>query len=200
MSHYFVNDENVSSKRRNIVYEINGTSITLTVDNGVFSKGGLDEGSRLLISTLLKEELGKNIVDIGCGYGPIGLTLALLTPSINVICSDVNTRALELCSLNARSLQLDQRVTCLQSDIYEKIEGLYDSIVSNPPIRAGKKVTYKIYEGARDHLIDGGSLYIVIRKAQGAYSAKEYIESLFGNSEILAKKKGYLVIKAKKVN
>jgi 16S rRNA (guanine1207-N2)-methyltransferase len=201
MSHYFINDDKVSSNEREISYLVNGISFSLKVDNGVFSKDRLDLGSEFFIETLLKSNLGKNILDIGCGYGPIGLTLAKLTPSLNVTCSDVNTRALALCEKNARLLNLDHRVTCLQSDIYNKIEGLYDSIVSNPPIRAGKKVTYEIYNGARDHLIDGGSLYIVIRKAQGALSAKAYIETLYGNCEIIAKHKGYLVLKAvKKVN
>lgn len=201
MSHYFISDDKVSSNEREISYEINGISFSLTVDNGVFSKNRLDLGSEFFIKTLLKSNLGTNILDIGCGYGPIGLTLAKLTPSLNVTCSDVNTRALALCEKNARLLNLDHRVTCLQSDIYSKIEGLYDSIVSNPPIRAGKKVTYEIYNGARDHLIDGGSLYIVIRKAQGALSAKAYIETLYGNCEIIDKHKGYLVLKAvKKVN
>ena len=201
MSHYFINDDNLTSDVREINYEIMGTSFTLKVDNGVFSKSRLDLGSEIFIKTLLKSDLGEKILDIGCGYGPIGLTLAKLTPSLNVTCSDINTRALTLCEKNAQKLALGPRVTCLQSDIYNKIEGLYDSIVSNPPIRAGKKVTYQIYEGARDHLIDGGSLYIVIRKAQGALSAKSYLESLYGNCEIIEKKKGYLILKSvKKVN
>jgi len=200
MSHYFTDNSNLPSNRREITYVINGTSFKLFVDNGVFSKGHLDQGSKIFIETLLKVNLGNNVLDIGCGYGPIGLTLAKLTPSMNVICSDVNTRALGLCIENVSALKVSHQVTCLQSDIYTNIEGKFDSIVSNPPIRAGKKVTYEIYKGALSHLVDGGSLYIVIRKAQGALSAKEYIESLFGNSEILAKEKGYYVIKATKAN
>lgn len=198
MSHYFINDSSVASNRSEITYVINGTSFTLKVDNGVFSKSRLDKGSEIFINTLLKEDLGKSILDIGCGYGPIGLTLAKLTPSLSVICSDVNTRALELCIDNRDALKISHQVTCLQSDIYTEIEGKFDSIVSNPPIRAGKRVTYEIYKGALDHLSDGGSLYIVIRKAQGALSAKAYIEELFGNSEVLEKSKGYYVIKATK--
>ena len=201
MSHYFINDDKVSSNEREISYLVNGISFSLKVDNGVFSKDRLDLGSEFFIETLLKSNLGKNILDIGCGYGPIGLTLAKLTPSLNVTCSDVNTRALALCEKNARLLNLDHRVTCLQSDIYTEIEGLYDSIVSNPPIRAGKKVTYAIYVGAKDHLIDGGSLFIVIRIKQGALSAKKYLEEVFGNATILARKKGFVILRSiKKVN
>ena len=140
------------------------------------------------------------MLELGCGIGPIGLTLAYFHPGLNVICSDVNTRALALCEKNAASLKLSQRVTCLQSDIYLQIEGSFDSIVSNPPIRAGKKVTYQIYEGAKSHLIDGGSLYVVVRKKQGAMSVKSFLETLFPSVEVLVSKKGYCVLKATKVN
>ena len=199
MSHYFVNDDKVVSKPRSICYSINGVDFSLESDNGVFSKNELDKGSELLIKELLPINLGENILDIGCGIGVIGLTLAYFTPSLKVCLSDVNTRALSLCSANANSLKLSQRVTILQSDIYEKIEGKYSSIVSNPPIRAGKKVTYEIYRGALDHLVDSGSLYIVIRKNQGALSVKSYLEELFGNVALLAREKGYYVLKATKV-
>ena len=198
MSHYFVNDDKVVSKPRSICYSINGVDFSLESDNGVFSKNELDKGSELLIKELLPINLGENILDIGCGIGVIGLTLAYFTPSLKVCLSDVNTRALSLCSANANSLKLSQRVTILQSDIYEKIEGKYSSIVSNPPIRAGKKVTYEIYRGALEHLVDSGSLYIVVRKNQGALSVKSYLEELFGNVALLAREKGYYVLKATK--
>ena len=196
MSHYFINDETLSHNEKEITYKINGESFTLLTDRGVFSKSELDEGSRLLIEVLLSQKLTGKILDLGCGYGPIGLTLASLTPSLNVICSDVNTRALSLCEKNALSLQLNNRVTCLHSDIYTEIEGQFDSIVSNPPIRAGKKVTYAIYTGAKDHLIDGGSLYIVIRRQQGAPSVMKFLEEQFGNVTVLTRKKGFYVLKA----
>ena len=199
MSHYFVNDEKVVSKPRSINYSINGVDFSLQSDNGVFSKNDLDKGSELLIETLLPIDLGKNVLDIGCGIGVIGLTLAYFTPSLNVCLTDVNTRALSLCNANANTLKLSQRVTILQSDIYQKIEGKFTSIVSNPPIRAGKKVTYEIYKGALEHLVDSGSLYIVVRKNQGAPSVMSYLEELFGNVALLAREKGYYVLKATKV-
>ena len=200
MSHYFVNDDKVVSKPRDIVYSINGVDFTFKSDNGIFSKNELDKGSELLIKTLLPINLGNRLLDLGCGLGVIGLTLAYFHPGLNVCLSDVNTRALSLCSANADALKLSQRVTILQSDIYTKVEGKFDSIVSNPPIRAGKKVTYEIYKGALSHLIDGGSLYIVIRKQQGALSVKSYLEELFGNVTVLARKKGYFILKATKVS
>ena len=198
MSHYFVNDDKVASKPRNVVYSINGVDFSLQSDNGVFSKNELDKGSELLIESLLPIDLGKSLLDLGCGIGVIGLTLAYFHPGLNVCSTDVNTRALSLCDANAKSLKLSQKVTVLQSDIYTKVEGRFDSIVSNPPIRAGKKVTYEIYKGALDHLNDGGSLYIVIRKQQGALSVKSYLEQLFGNVTVLAREKGYFILKSTK--
>ena len=196
MSHYFVNDDNVVSKPRKVVYSINGVDFSFESDNGVFSKNELDKGSELLIETLLPIDLGKSLLDLGCGIGVIGLTLAYFHPGLNVCLSDVNTRALSLCDANAKTLRLSQQVTILQSDIYTKVEGKFDSIVSNPPIRAGKKVTYEIYRGALEHLNDGGSLYIVIRKQQGALSVKSYLEQLFGNVTVLAREKGYFILKS----
>lgn len=199
-SHYFINDDSLESNPRNVHYAFNGVEFSLCSDSGVFSKNKLDEGTEILLKSLLPLNLGNRLLDLGCGIGPIGLTLAYFHPHLNVTCSDVNTRALALCEKNAKKLGLSQRVTCLQSDIYVEIEGLYDSIVSNPPIRAGKKVTYAIYVGAKDHLIDGGSLYIVIRKQQGAVSVKAYLQEIFGNVEVLERSKGYYILKATKVN
>ena len=199
MSHYFTNDEKLASQPRTVEYSFNGKDFVLESDLGVFSKNKLDYGSEILIESLLPVSLGERMLDLGCGIGPIGLTLAYFNPSLNVVCSDVNTRALALCEANARKLALSKRVTCLQSDIYIEIEGKFHSIVSNPPIRAGKKVTYEIYRGALDHLFELGSLYVVIRKAQGAKSVKDYLEQLFGNVTVLARSKGYFVLKATKV-
>lgn len=198
MSHYFINDEKLASQQRLVKYSINGKDFELESDLGVFSKDKLDYGSEVLIKSLLPIDLGERMLDLGCGIGPIGLSLAYFKPSLHVVCSDVNMRALKLCQLNARKLALSQRVTCLQSDIYLEIEGKFHSIVTNPPIRAGKKVTYRIYEGAKDYLDEHGSLYVVIRKAQGALSVKDYLEQLFGNVTVLDKSKGYFVLMATK--
>ena len=200
MSHYFINDDKVASKPRTINYSFNGVDFSLESDNGIFSKNELDKGSELLIKTLLPLNLGESVLDLGCGIGVIGLTLAYFHPGLNVCCTDVNTRASSLCDANAKSLKLSQKVTVLQSDIYTKVEGRFDSIVSNPPIRAGKKVTYEIYRGALEHLNDSGSLYIVIRKQQGALSVKSYLEQLFGNVTVLAREKGYYILQARKTN
>ena len=200
MSHYFQNDPNLASNLQKISFDIYGLHMSLWTDNGVFSKNRVDEGSFAFLKVLLPLKLTGKILDLGCGYGTIGLTIAMATPEARVDLADINTRALALCERNAQELGLSQRVTILQSDIYSKIEGQYDSIVVNPPIRAGKRDTYAMYEGAKQRLIDGGSLFIVIRKAQGAPSASAYIESLFGNITLLKRDKGYYIYQAKKVN
>ncbi len=200
MSHYFQDDPNLASNYKKISFEVNGITMNLLTDNGVFSKNKVDEGSLAFLKVLLPLELGKNILDLGCGYGTIGLTLAIAKKEARVTLADVNARALNMCKKNAEALNLSQRVTILQSDIYEKIEGPYDSIVVNPPIRAGKAVTYRMYEEAKQYLIDGGSLFIVIRKAQGAESAAKYIESIFGNIKMLDRHKGYHIYQAVKSN
>ena len=198
MSHYFQDDPNLVSNIKEITFEINGITMKLLTDNGVFSKSNVDEGSYAFLKVLLPLDLGNTILDLGCGYGTIGLTLAKAHEQARITLADVNPRAVALCKRNAELLKLSPRVTILQSDIYEKIEGPYDSIVVNPPIRAGKAVTYRMYEEAKQYLIDGGSLYIVIRKAQGAPSASKYIESIFGNITLLKRDKGYYIYRATK--
>ena len=198
MSHYFQDDPNLVSNIKEITFEINGITMKLLTDNGVFSKSNVDEGSYAFLKVLLPLDLGNTILDLGCGYGTIGLTLAKAHEEARITLADVNPRAVALCERNAGLLNLSPRVTILQSDIYEKIEGPYDSIVVNPPIRAGKAVTYRMYEEAIQYLIDGGSLYIVIRKAQGAPSASKYIEQIFGNITLLKRDKGYYIYRATK--
>ena len=198
MSHYFQDDPNLASNIKKISFDVNGLTMELLTDNGVFSKGKVDEGSLAFLKVILPLALGSNILDLGCGYGTLGLTIAMVKKEARVTLADINPRALNMCRRNAELLNLSQRVTILQSDIYEKIEGPYDSIVVNPPIRAGKTVTYRMYEEAKQYLIDGGSLCIVIRKAQGAPSAAKYIEGIFGNISLLKRDKGYYIYRATK--
>jgi len=200
MSHYFQDDPFLASKERTVTLDIDGHHLSFITDNGVFSKDKIDEGSFAFLKVLVPLRLSGRILDLGCGYGTIGLTIAMTCPDARVDLADINSRAVALCERNAKNLGLSQRVTCLQSDIYEKIEGPYDSIVVNPPIRAGKTVINQMFSGAKQYLIDGGSLYIVIRRKQGAESALKYIETVFENVSVLHKEKGYWIIKATKVN
>ena len=198
MPYYFDEIPTSESNIREIKFSLYGQNYSYYTDNGVFSKSRIDEGSYIFLKVLLPLHLDGRILDLGCGYGPIGLTIALNSKQARMDLADINSRALALASKSGERLNLTNRVTFLQSDIYEKIEGPYDSIVVNPPIRAGKPVTYRMYEEATQYLIDGGSLFIVIRKAQGAESAAKYIESIFGNVKLLDRHKGYHIYQAVK--
>ncbi len=196
MGQYFDNVEGLSHKDISIRFSLLGKEYCLQSDRGVFSKDGLDDGTRLLLETIAQANLGTSILDMGCGVGPIGLILALHSPDRSLTLVDVNDRALELAKKNASILGVGDQVEIFHSDVYHSIDSTFDTIVSNPPIRAGKKVTYAIYEGALSHLKEKGKLIIVIRVKQGAYSALAYISSLYSKVDVLAKKKGYLVIQA----
>lgn len=198
MSHYFTNNEDLAHENIAIKFTLLGEEYTLKSDLGVFSKRSLDDGTRLLLETIAKTDLGKNILDVGCGVGPIGLILAHLDSERHVTMCDVNLRALELAKTNAKNLGLESRVEIVSSDVYRNINSTYDTIVSNPPIRAGKAVTYRIYDEAQSHLNDGGKLIIVIRKQQGAPSVYTHLSSLFSKVEYLESHKGYKVIIAYK--
>ena len=198
MGYYFDENPTLESNIREIKFSLYGQNYTYFTDNGVFSKSKVDEGSYIFLKVLLPLHLTGRILDLGCGYGPIGLTIALNSPEARVDLADINSRALALASRSGERLNLNNRVTFLHSDIFEKIEGPYDSIVVNPPIRAGKVVTYRMYLESKQYLIDGGSLYVVIRRKQGAESALKYIETVFENVSVLHKEKGYWIIKATK--
>jgi len=197
-NHYFTKDPSTPSKEKIVTYKFNGESFSYITDNNVFAKNGIDYGSETLLKVILPYVVTGKVLDIGCGYGVIGLTLAYYNHDISVTCSDINLRACNLCIKNARNLELSKRVTVLQSDLYEKIEGKFDCVVSNPPIRAGKKVLDLIYTGAHDHLKSSGNLFLVVRKKQGAESTVRRLEEIFSNVVILEKDKGYWIIKATK--
>ena len=170
------------------------TPMTFLTDAGVFSKRMVDYGSQVLLSTLDLEP-DKTLLDVGCGYGPLGLTLGKVF-GVQATLIDINSRALDLARANAEKNQVNARI--FQSNVYEDVEGNFDYIVSNPPIRAGKSVVHEIIKGAFRHLEDQGSLTIVIQKKQGAPSAKAKMEEVFGNCQILKKDKGYYILESVK--
>ena len=128
----------------------------------------------------------------------IGIVLKKTHPTITLVMSDVNPRAVELAKVNCEKNEIE--ATVIESDGYEAIEGEFDTVISNPPIRTGKKVIYRLFDDSYYQLKEGGELIIVIRKQQGAESAKAHIEEVFGSCEILAKNKGYWVLCAQKIH
>ena len=197
MSHYFKNDDSLKSEKRLIKYTINSKYFELVSDLGVFSKNELDSGSELLIKNAIKENINGEILDVGCGYGPIGITLSLLCPITKVDFIDVNKRALNLTEENAKKYNL-KNYHVFESDGFEKINSNYDFILINPPIRAGKEVIFKMFEDSIKHLKNDGVLLIVIRKDQGAPSAKNKLLSIYNNCETIDREKGYHILKCKK--
>lgn len=198
MAQYFDNVEGLRHRDLSVEFTLFGERYHLDSDDGVFSKNRLDEGTRLLLETIGKDDLGTKILDVGCGAGPIGLILARLDPKRQVTLCDVNERALILSRKNALSLGVASQVEIVNSDVYLNIPSIYDTIVSNPPIRAGKKVTYRIYDEASSHLGENGKLILVIRKQQGADSVRAHLETLFSKVCVRATKKGYRILIAQK--
>ena len=169
-------------------------SFTFLTDSGVFSKKMVDYGSQVLLNTLDFEK-GKTLLDLGCGYGPLGISLAKVQ-GVKPTMVDINNRAIDLAKRNAQKNGVEADI--FQSNIYEKVNGTFDYIISNPPIRAGKQVVHTIISESINYLKVGGNLTIVIQKKQGAPSAKAKMEEVFGNVEILKRDKGYYILRSEK--
>lgn len=193
MAHYFTNEENLKSEIEKVIAEINGIPFYFYTDNGVFSKGELDFGTELLLKNFKYDDPNnKTLLDIGCGCGPIGIYASHLGFTVDM--SDVNKRAIHLSKMSLKEQGLNANV--FESDAYKNITNKYDYIVSNPPIRVGKEKLYEIVMNAKEHLKDDGSLWIVVRKQQGAESMLRDMKNAYKIVEVIAKKKGFFIIKA----
>ena len=190
--HYFSAEPSSASRPRSFELTVGGVTARFNSDAGVFSADKVDKGSRVLLETLLRfrEWTGVRALDLGCGYGAIGVTLAKAGASV-VMC-DVNERALALCRGNAALNGVS--AVCVESDAGEGIEDGFDAVVTNPPIRAGKKTVYAFFDNAFGLLKAGGELFVVIRRQQGAESAEKHIRELFGNCETIEKEAGYRIL------
>lgn len=194
MAHYFTNENNLKSEIRTIRYTNGAFSLVFNSDNGVFSKDHLDFGSKLLIETMIKNiNKNKSILDVGCGYGFIGISLAKILNS-KVVMVDVNKRAVHLTNMNIKENKVNAQA--FESNIYENIKEKFDVIVSNPPIRAGKNIVLEILERAHEFLNINGELWFVIRKDQGAKSIAKELEKIY-KIEIMEKSKGFYIFRAK---
>lgn len=191
--HYYTQTPSSAHDEREISVDVLGQALRFATDAGVFSKTELDFGSRLLLESL--PPLTGRALDLGCGWGALGIALAKANPEALVEMSDVNQRAVELAG---RNIQLNgvRNARAVLSDGFAAVEGGFDFVISNPPIRAGKRVIYAMFDEARNRLNPGGALFIVIRKQQGAPSALAHLREVYGNAEMIARDKGFWVIRA----
>ncbi len=192
MGQYFTNDNSIPSKLVKTRAVVLNNSFIFYTDNGVFSKDGLDFGSRLLLENIPLTEIGESLLDVGCGYGVFGIVLNKIL-GVKVTMCDVNRRALHLAEKNIKENKCSD-CSVIESNCYQNINSKYSTIITNPPIRAGKEVVYEILEGAKDYLLPGGRLFFVVRKEQGAKSIISDMQKIY-NVEVLERKKGFFIIK-----
>ena len=191
---YYAENPDAAHDIHELRVDLLGEKMTFLTDAGVFSKKMVDFGSQLLLKCLEVNQ-GETVLDVGCGYGPLGLSLAKAY-GVQATMVDINNRALDLARQNAERNKVE--ATIFQSNIYEQVEGHFDHVISNPPIRAGKQVVHEIIENSKDFLETGGDLTIVIQKKQGAPSTKSKMEDVFGNCEVVKKDKGYYILRSVK--
>ncbi|MFK4935973.1 class I SAM-dependent methyltransferase [Lactococcus garvieae] len=192
---YYEDNRDLAHDVQELSVELLGLSLHFLTDAGVFSKNAIDYGSRVLLDNF-QPEGAITLLDVGCGYGTLALTLAKKY-GLKATLVDVNSRALDLAKKNADENNIEVNDIFL-SNIYDNVEGKFDAIISNPPIRAGKEVVHTILSDAYEHLNDDGHLTIVIQKKQGAPSAQKKMKDVFGNCEIVAKDKGYYILRSYK--
>jgi 16S rRNA (guanine1207-N2)-methyltransferase len=197
MEHYYTQSPRTAHDISRIFYSVKDIRLEIMTDAGVFSKKKVDFGSDLLIRSL--PPVDGRVLDLGCGYGVIGISIASMNPNVHVTMVDINERAV---SLTEQNIELNglQNAEAFQSNGFEGVEGPFDAIVTNPPIRAGKKIIYPLFEESIHYLESGGAIYLVIQKKQGAKSAMEKLASVYGNCEALVKDGGYWILRSIKVS
>lgn len=197
--HYYSKEqEDLESNPTEFTFNYKDNTFKFTTDNGVFSKAYIDYGSFALLNAFKPNNSNSPILDMGAGYGALGLTISRLYNK-EVYLAEINSRAYNLIIKNAKANNIDN-IKVFHSDLYEEIPSdvKFSSVITNPPIRAGKSVVHAIYDGAYNCLEIGGELWVVIQKKQGAPSSKEHIEKLFGSCEIVTRDKGYYILRAVK--
>ena len=198
MSHYFDCDESVKSEEFPVEFVINNQPFKLISDYGVFSKDELDIGTLTLINASMNEHVFGNVLDLGCGIGTVGIVLKYFNENLNVDMCDVNERALNLAKRNIDNYDF-KNCNVFYSDAYQNVNKEYDFIITNPPIRAGKKVVDDFILNSYDHLVKNGTLLVVMRKSHGAPSAKNRLLEKFGNCDVIMRNKGFYILKSKKL-
>ena len=193
--HYFSTKPTTPEKRTRFTTTLRDHELTFTTSSGVFSKEHIDIGSRLLIEQCIIEN-GWDVLDLGCGYGAVGIAIAKAYPEAKIVCSDVNERAVALTKENAKENGVD--IMTVPSDGYEHVKGPFDTILLNPPQTAGRDVCLRLLKEAKEHLKDGGMLQIVARPNKGGKTLAAFMKETFGNVDVLGKGSGYRVYRSVK--
>ena len=192
--HYYTANPASAHDERRVALTALGNELVFTTDAGVFSRDGLDKGTEALLNALPVPMEGR-VLDLGCGWGPVGVALGKKYPALEIVMTDINQRAAELARRNLAANGV--RAQVVQGDGFAAVEGAFDAILTNPPIRAGKAVIYALFREARARLNPGGALYIVIRKQQGAPSALKFLREVYDEAEVIDRSGGFHVIRAR---
>ena len=198
MEHYYTNNPTTESREKIINSTIANENLKFYTDNGVFSKESVDFGTKTMLESFTTNKENAKVADIGCGYGVISIFLAKKYPTYKFTMVDVNNRVLELSKKNIELNNIENEVEVLESSSFDNVEGNFDIVLTNPPIRAGKKIVHKIMTDSYGHLNAQGELWVVIQKKQGMASCKKLLEDTFSMVEIVTKNKGYYILKAVK--
>ena len=190
--HYYTQNPASAHDERQVTLRALGNELVFTTDAGVFSRDGLDRGTEVLLEAL--PALTGRVLDLGCGWGAVGVALGKKHPALDIVMTDINQRAVDLARRNL--VRNGVKAQVVQGDGFASVTGTFDAIVTNPPIRAGKAVIYGLFRQARDFLNPGGALYIVIRKQQGAPSALKYRRETVAEAEVIDRGSGFHVIRA----
>jgi 16S rRNA (guanine1207-N2)-methyltransferase len=197
--HYFSEDPRNPPRKGIIKTKIRGLDFEFITSSGIFSYKRIDTGTRILIEAMELPSIGK-LLDMGCGYGPIGIVASKVNPILEVWMTDINRRATRLADENVRRNNV--KASVVQGIFYESLEDLkFDTIITNPPISAGiKKAVVPIIEGAFNHLKGGGSLQTVIQWNKGGRIMETQLKRVFDNTSIIDRESGYRVFKAIKIH
>ncbi len=198
MEHYYTNNPTTESREKIINSIIANENLKFYTDNGVFSKESVDFGTKTMLESFTTDKENAKVADIGCGYGVISIFLAKKYQTFKFTMVDVNNRVLELSKKNIELNKIENEVEVLESSSFDNVEGNFDIVLTNPPIRAGKKIVHKIMTDSYKHLNTQGELWVVIQKKQGMASCKKLLEDTFSMVEVVTKNKGYYILKAVK--
>lgn len=189
--HYYSHKPRSPGRKYLVPLHIHGVSLEFLTYSSLFSGREVDEGTRLLLEYIRLPNEGM-VLDLGCGYGVIGITIAKLNPKLKVYMVDINPLAVKASRYNARHNGVEDRVVVLQGDLYEPVKGMvFDAIYSNPPLSAGRAVVERIITEGVNHLKDGGFMQLVLAKGGEYY--RSVGERYFRKVDVL-RKKGYTIL------